>query len=224
MSPYHERHRPSRVAQLAAVFALILCAFLAPIQSRIWNGPSAPGWINALSTAVAPSSALDHAASLDARPPEVYFAFGRLFILVYASLVLVLARGPLVGSRRTQRLLLGLVAIAAFGNTLAYWLSAWAGSGVRHIGFWRIEVPAIAALLVVMSVQGVIAVRRRTASPLAAWAFALVIPLAAFGTALLRYMPHGPMLAFTLAIVVHVVTRPRKEEAASPGSALEGAR
>lgn len=224
MNPHRERHHFSRVAQVAAVFALVLCAFLAPIQSRIWNGPSAPGWINALSTAVAPSSALGHAASLDTSPPEVYFTFGRLFILVYASLVLVLARGPLVGSRRTQRLFLGLLAIAASGNMLAYWVSAWAGSAVRHIGFWRIEVPAIAALLVVTSAQGVIAARRRAASPLAAWALALVIPLAACSTALLRYMPHGPMLAFALALVLHVVTRPRKEEAASPSSALEVAR
>lgn len=187
------------LATCAALGALATCAALGTLASRIWHGADAPAWVRGVTDALTPTlGAAPGAASRPGTPPPVYFAVGRAFVLVYAALAVRWTLRPVgpVWMRRSLAVLLGL---AALGDVLAYWVSAWAGPAVRAVGFWRIEVPALLLALLVIGARGVALLRAGAAPARTAWTLALAPVVAIAGTAALRYMPHGPVLGLCVA-------------------------
>ncbi|MDB4986574.1 MAG: hypothetical protein JWN04_1752 [Myxococcaceae bacterium] len=137
------------------------------------------------------------AASARAEPPAIYFTIGRPFLAVYVLLALAVAAQPWLG-RRVRIALLSLLTVAAAGDFCAYWLSSELGVGFRKVVFWQIELPALAAALLLTTVRGLLGIRRGERRP--AWALASALVGAAVATAALRYMPHGPALGLALAL------------------------
>ncbi|WP_428265038.1 MBL fold metallo-hydrolase [Haliangium sp.] len=225
----HSTPSVDRRAVVAAWLALLSCVALGFVQSSIWNGPDAPPWIALVGQWLGLGGV---AASSFDQPPAQYFTYGRLFMFVYAALAFTLARAPLgaatsgpsdavsgassppPSSRLLHRAITVALAVAMFGDVLAYWLSAYFGPALRQLGFWRIEVPALAALLLLLTVEGVARIRQGR-SRRVAWPFAVVIPGALVSVAALRYMPHGLVLPIAVAVLLHA-RRPSASPASSP--------
>ena len=109
-----------------AVGAALLCSALAPVQSAIWNGAEAPGWIAWLVPLLGNDGSGAGAASVE-QPPALYFLFGRLVLLVYAGLLASLWRSPLDAPKRLAWAFLAALGVACFGDALAYGFVQWLG-------------------------------------------------------------------------------------------------
>ncbi|MGY1941717.1 hypothetical protein [Nocardia gipuzkoensis] len=193
------------LAPLVAVTAA-LCTVLAPVQSLIWNGPEAPGWMDGVPWS---HTLITVAEQVGLGTP--YFFYGRLFILVYVGVTATLwllsrSRGWLTWP--AMRWLLASLTMAAWGDLLAYWGGQRFGDPVRFVGFWLTEVPA---LVIVACAGTAFGVSLRYAGYRGSWLYSwlLLAPAMLFATAALQYMPHGPMLAVALACLALVFGAPR---------------
>jgi hypothetical protein len=200
---------------LAAATAA-LCILLAPVQSLIWNGAEAPRWLQALPW-LHPMIAWAEQAGLG----TPYFFYGRLFLLVHAGVLAtlwMLARGRGWLAWPATRWLLVSLGLASWGDFLAYWASDWLGDSVRFVGFWMTEVPALVSVALAGTALGV---SLRRAGHHGAWLFPwlLLAPSMLLGTAALAYMPHGPMLAVTLACLALTLGPARARQPAAPATA-----
>jgi len=187
---------------LAATGGTLLCLYLAPIQSTIWNTPE-----RAPAIAAAPwvtSALAEYEGGL-----SPYYAFGRMTVWVYLGLgagFLGARRRAIGGPGSRRRLaderafqaLSALLAVAAVGNLIEYWGGSVYGEAVKEIGFRFLETPALAfaglssAWLAVRLVRSDAASDRRLA-----WLLGLTLPAMLVSTILLRYLPHGPLLALS---------------------------
>jgi len=188
----------SNVLSSAAWFSLLICGFLGPIQSVIWNGTKAPGWCHATPWV----GAMLHwqKAQMDI---SAYYFFGRLFFPIYLGCLLTLWRYRKVSIQSHSlsntwgfRSLFLAVVIALLGNLTAYWGGGWWGKDVRFVGFWLTEVPAL--LVALLSFVWCGFSFWRAGAKYLGGGLMLVLPLALLVTGALRYMPHGP--AFALCI------------------------
>ncbi len=201
-----------------AVAAALLCTLLAPIQSMIWNGTEAPSWI--LQLAPLFGDAVASSTSPVDQPSAIYFTFGRLLLLSYAGLLASLWWTPIDSPKALRRGFGIALGIAFFGDGLAYGLSEWFGPALRGLGFWKIEVPALAAALLLgtaigircLRVNGVRAKRPGRSSDLL---LAFAMPLALICVAAIRYMPHGLLipLAWGIALRPRAVSEPARAAA-----------
>jgi hypothetical protein len=205
-----------------ALTALVLVALLGPLQARIWYGAAGPAWIDRLAqsgAALLGLHPLPDAPAAEARQPApAYFAAGRVTLLVYAALGLAVWRGLLGRRGGLRRVVLGLLVVATVGDALAYRVSATAGPHVRALGFWRVELPALCALVALVTGTGLRRALRSQAGICAGTrprirgqgvALALALPFALGATALIRYLPHGLLTGLALASAVAAFLSPR---------------
>jgi hypothetical protein len=196
-------------ATLIATSGLALCLYLAPIQSTIWNSPNLTPLV-----AWAPwvTSALG-AYTGDLTP---YYGFGRMVLWVYLGLAAgFIAAGPhrlgaagRLSDRRAFEVLLVLLAIAAIGNVVEYWGGSVYGEAVKAIGFRVLETPALALAGLTSAWLGVDLLRRASGrGRRIGWVFLLTLPGMCVATALLQYLPHGPLLALSAVAVWLVLDR-----------------
>ncbi len=165
---------------------------LSAIQSRIWNGPGAPGWI----VAVVPDAV--------AEAPGAYERFGRLFLaLPLGALVLLPAWSRARGGG--ELLLTRLLFVLLLGDFATYWLFGSARPELRAFSFWGVEVPGWCFLMALATVRGVRA--WRDGDP-PAWrrggasAQLLLLPLVVLSVALVQYLPHAFVLPVLLIALV----------------------
>ncbi len=201
----------NKTALVAATTAVMTAAILGSLQSVAWNGTGAPAVARAFTEWLDPALLLETASSNLEQPSESYFGYGRLVVAIYALLFVAGAALRRLTSQRTFWLLAGLFTIAAMGDIAAYWVSETMGPGVRLIGFWYTEVPALAATTLVLSGIGGWQMRYGgSGRPLVA-----ALPLSIATTALLAYMPHGILLGLALTGVLTLVCAPNELHVAS---------
>ncbi|UFH57755.1 MBL fold metallo-hydrolase [Spirosoma sp. KNUC1025] len=196
------------VARYGAAAAVLAGGLLLPFQSRIWNGPSGPPASVLLTQWMSPDWLGNVAASALGQPPLAYFATGRLFILVYIGLLLATLFSRSIPRSRLKTSLLGTLTTGALANVGVYWWGEYLTKAAREGMFWAIEVPALLGSLgLVMA----LAVRMRRSVMQSRLATALpfsVIPLALLFTLLFQYIPHGPMLAVAISLLLLVNRQP----------------
>ncbi|QSQ19935.1 hypothetical protein JY651_32255 [Pyxidicoccus parkwayensis] len=206
------------LASLSAALSLTLGTF----QTVLWNGAAAPRWARTVAHGIAESAlpprgapGAEHLAA----PPAAYFMFGRPFILAYVALGLALVALARAEGKRRDTFATALVAVAALADVGVYWLSSALGVAFRERAFWNVEVPALVGLLFLVSVRAGLAWRRD--GRLRPSVFAL--PLALLATAALHYMPHGPVLGLSFALLLEAA-RLRSTSMTSHASAMKEAR
>lgn len=182
----------------SGALAVILLAYLGPIQSVLWNGDQAPGW--AASLPWVDASIIAARAQAPAIPP--YDVFGRLVIVAYVLVVAaVSALWPALSISRKARLWLGAtiaaLMIASTADVVAYWVAGLTKGTLRQAAFWTAEVPALVA-----ATLGLAAVGWVTRHAAGSRVLMLAPILAVIATLSLRYMPHGPLLGMAVAITM----------------------
>jgi hypothetical protein len=203
----------SLILALFATGGTILCLYLAPIQSTIWNAPdltpSAAGtkWV---------AGALA-AADRDALPP--YYHFGRLVVWVYLALAagfFAVRRQPVeapgrLADERAFKVLMVLLLVAGVGNVIEYWGGSVYGDTVKAIGFRLLETPALGLAGITCLWLGLRLVHRRRENNerRLAWLFLLTAPAMVISTALLQYLPHGPLLVLSGVLTLLTLDRSR---------------
>lgn len=180
-------------------FAALLALTLGTFQTVIWNGDAAPGWARAIVLQLAPTlraAPFNLGVARLEQPPAAYFVLGRCVWLVYAALLAAVAQRKVNTLMRAATLL--LLGGAALADILVYGLSSTLGVAFRERMFWTAEVPLLAALTLLLTVSALLAWHQRAGSVIAA----LTLPLALAATAVLHYMPHGPLLGVALALLL----------------------
>jgi hypothetical protein len=187
---------------LAATGGTALCLYLAPIQSTIWNAPELTPMVAATPWVASALGAHDGGLT-------PYYAFGRLVVWVYLGLgagFFAARRRPIGGPGSERRLaderafqvLIALLVVAAVGNVVEYWGGSLYGEAVKEIGFRFLETPALALAGLASAWLGARLVRSAAGSDhRIAWLFGLTLPAMLLSTILLRYLPHGPLLALS---------------------------
>ncbi len=181
-----ERWFPCVLLATAAAAAVALGS----LQSVIWNGVSAPPLARALASLLDPGLVASTGAPANTlEPGESYFANGRLALAIYVMLLLGWQglRAQLPAWRYPASL--ATLTLALSGDVLAYWVSSVLGPDVRRVGFWFIEVPALAMLVLGLTIQGLARLRTKGTGRV----LLLTLPAALGGTMLLRYLPHGAL-------------------------------
>ncbi|KAF0700327.1 Aste57867_9140 [Aphanomyces stellatus] len=199
------------IACVASVLSIVACFLLGCIQSRIWNGIQTPTIPKLFAHVLLPNASPD-GDSLREPPSDAYFVFGRMFIVVYVLLAVVLVSQPLDAqvSSFVPLAVSVLLGAAAFGNLLAYYASKAYGPPMRKIGYRMIEMPCLLILAFVLTGHGILLLTATTSdhhSTIEAWAFVLTPLFSILCTAMLRYMPHGPLLGISVALTVHAFTQ-----------------
>ncbi|EQA44707.1 putative membrane protein [Leptospira broomii serovar Hurstbridge str. 5399] len=188
-----------KLSVILSLVGTILCIFLAPIQSYIWNGDHSPTAILNIRSNL--KTFLDLGKILFPKSSE-YYIFGKLFLPVYAGILYGLYRLHAIrriseSSERIYRVLMVLFCIAAFGNSLAYWAAEFWGEIFRTIGFRWIEAPAIFLSLACFIFLGNSIGKK---DKLLGISF-LLLPIFMIGsTFFFRYLPHGAILPVSLLI------------------------
>jgi uncharacterized oxidoreductase len=194
-----------RAACASAVLATLLAMLLGCLQSVIWSGARAPSMARAVASWLEPDLLGRIPSQTLVQPSSTYFAHGHWTIAIYLLLLVAAPTVLVVVSRWAGRLLVLAASIAITGDIVAYWLSAAIGSPARRIGFWFMEVPALAAIVTVLTIAGAWSVWHRR--PGRSLVFAL--PAVAVGVALLHYMPHGVLLGLGLTFTIACARAPR---------------
>lgn len=194
---------------LAPLAALTLCLALAPIQSQIWNQAATPAWIQSLE-GLHSTAQYFHGVTKGVLGPVPYDAFGRLMPLVYCGALIGLFS---VASSRMRLIWIARISlgIAALADVVAYWIAGLNDPDLRFYAFWVTEVPALVVCILALSAFGIQKLRQDTAGQDTAGqntvgkARNLLLastPLLALGTtASVQYMPHGPMVGITIAVL-----------------------
>ena len=195
-----------KTAIAAAGFSAGMLALLGALQSVAWNGSDAPLVARMLVGLLDPGLLLEPAARALEQPTESYFGYGRLVLGAY-GLLLLAAYGlrrhlpPLAGTLTS-----GLLGLAALADFVAYWISESHGPGLRRIAFWYTEVPALCAVVLLLSAVGVLRLRHEQGQGqgqgrTTRW-LALCLPISLATTALLGYLPHGMLLGLALTLTL----------------------
>lgn len=195
--------RPWPAAPLA-FGAVALAAYLGPVQSAIWNAGGAPAWIASVPWV---AGSIERAERLFPAMPA-YDVFGRMMVLAYGLLIAaVLATRTDVFGQRARiawRVAVALLGVAALADTLAYWIAGLDGSALRSAAFWAVEVPALWCATLAFAAAGLLLPRSGTTGWTARLPLLLTPLLALLATAALQYMPHGPVLALSLSLLLFV--------------------
>jgi hypothetical protein len=176
------------------------------IQASIWEGANAPPLVRAagplpnlaerIYTALGPRLGLDE-----------YYFYGRIFVLVYLGAIAglvglhVLQAGRERPERLWFRVVLGGLVLALAGDIVAYW----GGSGdisrspVQGPGF-TVEMLAVLVVLIGSVFYGRVTLRGDAVSDWVAWAVLISGPTAVPVVFLVNYIPHGAVLALSLAM------------------------
>ncbi|MCE9598411.1 MAG: hypothetical protein K8S54_10625 [Spirochaetia bacterium] len=189
------------IALVLSLVGVLACIFLAPIQSHIWNAETSPPLVRLASANI--QAFLEFRAGVFAESSNYYF-FGRLCILVYVGLLsgLFYLRkvSPMAQiARREFQAMIAVTAIAACGNVLAYWVAGFYGEIFRTIGFRWIEAPALFGIMIVSLLLGRKLLKNRDERVIGAWFVALPL-LMICSAVLFKYLPHGPLLPFSLLV------------------------
>jgi hypothetical protein len=197
---------PVRWAGVAALLGGVLCLVLTPIQAHVWGGAEAPPLV------LAARPLLDQARRLHAVVgPRLgltdYYFYGRMFFLVYllamTGLIGLHARQSRAGGRWEKvwfRALLGALVVASTGDVVAYWGGTDLGD-LQGLGF-TVEVLALLPVLVSSAFYGRVTLRSNAVPRWSAWLLILAGPAAILGVFVTRYVPHGAVLPFSLAVAV----------------------
>jgi hypothetical protein len=186
------------VVTVSAACATTVAVVLGCLQSVVWHGRAAPLGPRAVTAWIEPALLNDAGASAALQPPAAYFAHGRLTLVVYLGLWIAAVASRKLLPRWAQRAAAAGGAVATAGDVLAYWLSAGSGPWLRLVGFWYLELPALAFVTVVLAIAGIAAVRNRRGGGV----FVLAVPAAVAGIFVLEYMPHGILVGLGATIVV----------------------
>ncbi|TGK06746.1 hypothetical protein EHO59_01015 [Leptospira semungkisensis] len=184
---------------LLSLFGSLLCIFLAPIQSYIWNAENSPTLVWKIQANI--QGILDIRRTNFPESSDYYF-FGRLFLPVYLGILFGLKELKELGripeqAKKEFKVFFIFLSIAAFGNFLAYWVAGFAGEGFRTAGFRWIEAPSILILLIVAILIGRKIIRERKTLGLAF----LILPILMIGsTMILKYLPHAAILPISLLV------------------------
>lgn len=189
-----------RWSGVVAVAGGVLCILLSPVQSYIWNGTASPGWVLAL------RPLLD--AVLNSAPIAAYDFYGRIFFLVYLSIIPMLFTLHAAQRSPDRRLELAgfIVALAGLGLALLGDIGAyWGGLGHPDSGFtplqrsaFGLEGVGILVLGVGAAIFGIATLRAGVVSRPAAWALILAMPAGFPMVWLVGYVPHGIMLPYSV--------------------------
>ncbi|EPG74535.1 putative membrane protein [Leptospira fainei serovar Hurstbridge str. BUT 6] len=188
-----------KLSVILSLVGTVLCVFLAPMQSYIWNGDDSPTVILSIRSNV--ETFLDFGKVLFPKSAE-YYVFGKLFLPVYAGILYGLYRLYAIGkipesSNRRYRNLMILFGIAALGDSLAYWFADSWGEILRTIGFRYIEAPAILLSLISFIFLGN-SIRKNDRSLGISF---MLLPIFMIGsTIFFRYLPHGAILPVSIFI------------------------
>ncbi len=205
-APYEDTYCLSRTQQRSiALVAASVAAVLSVLQSSIWHGGSAPGWM------------------LDCVPRHIwsdpaanYDRFGRLFLLVPLSLLVVLAQAAPTNeppepctafSKYFPGWLSRLALVAVVADAGTYWFFGWSQPELRKLVFWGLEVPAYALLGLGTSIHGWLSWRRRRDAR--ALASIGLLPSMLFCAAVFQYLPHA--LALPAVALSPWLPRPRRQ-------------
>jgi len=193
----------------AALTAALIAVTLGSLQSVAWNGPEAPAIARAVATWLDPGLLLEAASNGLAQPSESYFGYGRLAVAAYALLVAAVVAMRHWFPRPLQGWLAALVTLAIGGDIIAYWLSERSGLLVRRIGFWYTELPALAAIVLLLTGVGAWGFRRGGPER---W-LACCLPVSLAATLCLGYLPHGVLLGLALTLLFVFGLSPRDANA-----------
>ena len=193
-----------RLLGLGAVVGFVVALLLGVIQSNIFNGPAAPGWVQAFTPWL--ELANEWRESLPLSTGDYYF-FGRIFFVVY----LLTIGGFVAWQQRTDTalptrpasypILLIALALALVGDVASYWGGIGQFNTVQGLGF-AVELLALAIAGIATSIYGW-QLRRMGAQPRpVTWPLILTFPLAVVVLFALGYAPHGPMIAISAASAV----------------------
>ena len=188
------RLRPDWVVVAAALGALVLGG----LQSVAWHGADAPGVAREIAALLDPALLLEPASKSLAQPSESYFGYGRLCVGVYVLLALAALPLRASGPVWLRRIVGCATAVALSGDLIAYWLSESAGPGLRRVGFWYAELPALLLVVGALSVGGIVGWRAVPSQR----RLVLCLPVCLLATFMLGYLPHGLLLGLAIAIWV----------------------
>ncbi len=196
---------------LNGVAILALC-YLGFIMSVIWNGADKVYWLTILVTwllgGITPASAM-------AEPPPHYFFYGHFTLVFYALIFGHLKTLRTRLNSNVFHLSLLLLSLAIVGDVLAYWLSEFYGVGLRAIGFWNIELPALVSLILFWFSLGLYRwVKQKNMNGLV-W----TLPMALLSVAVIQYMPHSLLLVILVVLNLGALVAPNKPKITSKNSA-----
>jgi hypothetical protein len=185
---------------VTAVLGAVLCLFLTPIQSYIWNDVQTPGWL------LTAQPLLDRVVG--SAPIDPYEFFGRFFFLVYLAMLPVCI-GVHGQHRHTAGrlerlgfwLTVGGLVVATVGDIGAYW----GGLGQDASGFTQVQKTAygvegsgLLLILIGAVTLGIGTLKARVVSRWAAWLLTLAMPLGVPVALVVMYVPHGLVLPYSV--------------------------
>ncbi|WP_461052843.1 MBL fold metallo-hydrolase [Spirosoma arcticum] len=196
------------IARYSAGLAVLIAAFLLPLQSRIWNGPSGPPASVLLTQWLSPNWLGNVAASGLGQPPLLYFQAGHFFILVYIGLLVATIFTRTITQSWLKTGLLGTLTLGALADAGVYWWGEYLTKAARELLFWNLEVPALLGSLGLVTILAFRIRRSAGRSRIAAALPFLVVPLAVVFTLVFQYIPHGPILAVATTLLLLVNRQP----------------
>jgi hypothetical protein len=216
-----------RSCGLAAILGALLCILLTPIQVYTY---SSSGWVHRIGAELAAYHRLYERLGRP-RGLSEYAFFGRMFFVVYLLVLCGVLGGRAshpTSARRLERagfvLLVAGLALGALGDFGDYWSADdTSGSTVAAIlGFgFALETLCLAVVLLGTVLYGIGALRARTLPRWWAWLLIVAGPAAILTAIAVNYIPHGPMLAISLAwaaigtqLLVQPYKRPRQVQPA----------
>ncbi|SNR38246.1 MBL fold metallo-hydrolase [Flavobacterium sp. ov086] len=190
-----------RITIIASALGILLNLFLIPIQSRIWNGSQDCAISNFLTTFLAKDALLDEPVKSTLNMPQEYFKYGHYFVLVYFSLLIAIWTSSFIRQQWLKNSALLITSIALSANVLIYWASEYLTIYAREIFFIYIEVPAITILLLLFTIIAYKS-KEQDHSKWKKYVYLLPVLLSLLWTILFQYIPHAPILALLICILI----------------------
>jgi len=182
--------------------SFLLGAILGPIQSAIWHAEESSNWIKSLS--LLHELAVDFQAFVSTGSMMLpYDFFGKMTALIYiGALIGLLFAGKATDPKEAiaKKFATMFLLIASCADVITYWVAGLENEALRFQSFWLCEVPALVLCIASLSIYGGIKVYVEKHLH---WTSVLLLAtpaLALLATASLDYMPHGPLLAISLAV------------------------
>lgn len=183
------------IRKLVLVGCLGVCAFLTPIQSAIWNGSDMASWLMWLGQNFSGLEFKTASKDLIDLPPS-YYQYGHFFVLVYVGILYLWLADTMLRSKASGKVAILGLGIALLADVHSYWISQ-SYAAFKHEVFLFGEVPGILIALLALTVYWF----QYFKPGFIKWFGLVILPLAFLITAIVRYMPHGPLLALILAYV-----------------------